>query len=76
MDAVHMDTFEKIGYLCLGAVALIYLGAMLFVGTQVGWFGVLIGLLVVVGVGVLLIKVIKERRANAEDDYYARNIDK
>ena len=71
-----MDTFEKIGYLCLGAVALIYVVSMLIVGTQVGWFGGLIGLLVVVGIGVLLIKVIKERRSNAEDDYYVRNIDK
>ena len=71
-----MDAFEKIGYLCLGAVAVIYLGAMLFVGANVGWPGGIIGLLVVVGVGVLLIKVIKERRASAEDDYYARNVDK
>jgi len=71
-----MDTFEKIGYLCLGAVALIYVASMFVVGTQVGWLGGLVGLLIVIGVGVLLIKVVKERRANAEDDYYARNIDK
>ena len=34
---------------------------------------VLLGLL---GVGVLLIKVIKERLANKEDDYYSKNVEK
>ncbi len=71
-----MDTFEKIGYLCLGAVALIYVGSMFVVGTRVGWLGGLVGLLIVLGIGVLLIKVVRERRGSAEDDYYVRNIDK
>ena len=75
-SGMHMDGFERVGYLCLGAVAIVYLGTMLFVGSQVGWFGGLIGLLLLVGVVVLLIKVLKERRANAEDTYYARNVDK
>ena len=73
---IAMDTYEKIGYTCLGVVALIYLAVLAFAGFQVGWIGGTIGLLVVLGVGVLLLKVVKERVANKEDDYYAGNIDK
>jgi F0F1-type ATP synthase assembly protein I len=36
----------------------------------------LIGLVAIVGVGALLIKVIKERRSNAEDDHYSKTVDK
>lgn len=71
-----MDTYEKIGYACLAVVAACYLGVMVLVGVQVGGFGGLVGLLALLGIGVLLIKVIKERRANAEDDYYERNVHK
>ena len=35
----------------------------------------LIGLLLIAGVGILLIKVLKERMKNKEDDYYSREID-
>ena len=70
-----MDNFEKIGYLCLAVVALCYLGAML-----VGMFAAfplgLIGLVALVGVGALFIKVLKERRSNAEDDHYSSTVDK
>lgn len=69
-----VDNFEKIGYLCLAVVALCYLAAML-----VGMFAAfplgLIGLVALVGVGALLIKVIRERRANAEDDHYSKTVD-
>lgn len=71
-----MDTYEKIGYTCLAVVALCYLGVLVFAGVQVGWFGGFVGLIALLGIGVLLIKVIKERRGNAEDDYYARHVDK
>ena len=71
-----MDGYEKVGYACLGIVALAYLGVVLFAGMQFGWLGGSIGLVALLGIGVLLIKVLKERRSNAEDDYYARNVDK
>ena len=70
-----MDSFEKIGYICLGLVALCYLVAMLAGMVMAFPFGV-IGLVAIVGVGALLIKVIKERRSNAEDDHYSKTVDK
>lgn len=70
-----MDRFEKIGYSLLGLVAVLYLLAI-FVGmVAIFPFG-LVGLIVFAGVGVLLIKVIKERMANKEDDYYSKKVDK
>ena len=35
----------------------------------------LLNLLLIAGVGILLIKVLKERMKNKEDDYYSREID-
>lgn len=70
-----MDSFEKIGYLCLGLVAACYLAAMLVGMVAAFPFG-LIGLVAIVGVGALLIKVIRERRANVEDDHYSKTVDK
>lgn len=70
-----MDTFEKVGYSALAIVALCYVLAM-FVGiVALGPFGI-IGLVAIVGVGALLMKVIKERLANREDDHYADTVDK
>ena len=70
-----MDVYEKIGYVCLGFVALISVVAML-VGVIAAFPFGLILLGVIVGVGVLLIKVVKERLANKEDDYYSDNVEK
>ena len=72
---LRMDSFEKIGYLCLGLVAVCYLVAM-FVGMVAAFPYGLIGLVAIVGVGALLIKVIKERLNNAEDDHYSKTVDK
>lgn len=70
-----MDGLEKLGYVCLGVVALCYVVAML-VGMVVAFpFGI-IGLIAIVGIGALLMKVIRERRASAEDDYYSKTVDK
>ena len=70
-----MDNFERIGYVCLAVVAACYLAAM-FVGMVATFPFGLIGLIAIVGIGLLFIKVIKERLANAEDDHYTRNVDK
>ena len=70
-----MDGFEKIGYLCLGLVALCYLVVM-FYGIVAAFPVGLIGLVALLGIGVLLIKVLKERRANTEDDHYSKTVDK
>ena len=69
-----MDSFEKVGYACLALVALCYLTAM-FVGIlAVGPVGI-VGLIAIVGIGVLFIKVVRERLANREDDHYADKVD-
>ncbi len=70
-----MDSFEKVGYLCLGVVALCYVVAI-FLGMVAAFPFGLIGLVAIVGVGALLIKVLKERLNNAEDDHYSKTVDK
>ena len=70
-----MDNFERIGYLCLGLVAICYLAAM-FAGMVATFPFGMIGLVAILGIGVLLIKVIKERLNNAEDDHYSKTVDK
>lgn len=70
-----MDSYEKIGYLCLGIVAAVYIGAMLFGVIAAFPYGLII-LVALLGVGALLVKVIKERLASKEDDYYSKNVEK
>lgn len=70
-----MDKYEKVGYSALGFVAFCYLLAM-FVGVIAAFpYGLLL-LVGIVGVGALLIKVIKERLNSDEDDYYEKNVEK
>jgi len=70
-----MDIYEKIGYTCLAVVAVCYLTAMVYGVIAAFPFGLLI-LLILLGVGVLLVKVLKERLTSREDDYYDRNVEK
>ena len=70
-----MDVYEKIGYSILGTVALLWIVGMV-VGTIAASPYGLVGLLAFVGVGVLLVKVIRERLRNKEDDYYSKNVDR
>ena len=70
-----MDSFEKIGYVCLGIVALCY-AVVMFAGMIAALPYGLLGLVAIVGIGALLIKVLKERRANAEDDHYSKTVDR
>ena len=70
-----MDNFEKIGYACLGVVAVCYLVALIGGLVAVFPYG-LIGLILILGFGVLFIKVFKDRRANKEDDHYSKTVHK
>lgn len=70
-----MDNYEKLGYTLLAIIAIIYLVAILVGIIAVFPFG-LLGLLLMAGIGVLLLKVIKERLKNKEDNYYSKEIDK
>ena len=70
-----MDIYEKIGYACLGIIAVLYIAAIIYGMVAALPFGIL-GLIGLVGIGALLIKVIRERLANRDDDYYSKNVEK
>jgi len=66
---------EIIGYILLGIVAIIWIIAII-IGTIVAFPIGLIGLIAILGIGFLFSKVIQDRLANKEDDYYSKTIDK
>lgn len=70
-----MDGYEKLGYSLLAIIVIIYLIAM-FIGMIATYPYGLLGLLFIAAMGVLMVKVFKERIKNKEDDYYSREIDK
>lgn len=64
---------ERIGYILLALVA-----AAWFVAVVVGMiaafpFG-LLGLIAIAGIGLLLIRVLRDRLSSKEDDYYSKNV--
>ncbi len=66
---------EHIGYVLLGVVAVCW-GILLLAGLIAVLPWGLVGLAAIVGLGFLFAKVVKDRLANREDDYYERNVDK
>ncbi|MBD3272051.1 MAG: hypothetical protein GF384_05890 [Elusimicrobia bacterium] len=66
---------EKIAYVLLGIVAVAYLIAMI-VGMIIAFPYGIIGLIALLAVGLLVIKIFKERKNNPDDEYYSKNIDK
>lgn len=66
---------EKIGYMLLAIVGLIWITVIL-TGLVMAWPYGLIGLIGILGLGFLLIKVISDRINNKEDDHYSKNVDK
>ena len=70
-----MDIYEKTGYTLLAIVVIIYTIAMFIGMIETFPYGLPI-LVLVVALGILMIKVLKERIRNKEDDYYSREIDK
>jgi len=70
-----MDSLEKIGYICLSLLAILYGAAMLF-GMIASFPLGLIGLVAIIGFGALFIKVLKERLNSREDDHYSKNVEK
>lgn len=71
----NLSSMETIAYALLAIVALVWLVAIV-TGMIVAFpFGV-IGLMVLLAVGLLFIKVLKERLANTEDEHYSKNVDK
>lgn len=66
---------EKIGYVLLSIVAICWLIAMFAKMIDAFPLGV-IGLLALLGIGFLFAKVVRDRLANKEDNYYSKNVDK
>lgn len=66
---------EKIGYVLLLIVALIWILAMI-VGMIAAFPLGIIGLMAIVGIGLLFAKVVRDRLASKEDDYYAENVER
>ncbi|HTK99721.1 MAG TPA: hypothetical protein VL379_16920 [Pseudomonadales bacterium] len=69
-----MDGLEKIAYTLLGFVSLLYVVVMV-AGLVAAFPWGIVGLIAMVGIGLLLIKVIRERIRNSEDNYYSKNVD-
>ena len=68
-------SLETLGYVLLGLVAVLWLVAML-AGLVAAFPYGLLGLVLFAGVGLLLIKVLRERLRNKEDAHYADNVEK
>ncbi len=66
---------EKLGYAILIALAVLWIGA--FVAGMIA--ALPYGLLGLAGIGaiaILFAKVVRDRSANSEDDYYSKNVEK
>ena len=66
---------EKIGYILLSIVALFWLIGMVIGLIAIFPFGI-IGLLGITGIGLLFVKVLRERLKSKEDDYYSKTVKK
>ena len=66
---------EKIGYIFLAIVALCWLTGMVIGLIAIFPFGI-IGLLGIIGIGLLFVKVLRERLKSKEDDYYSKTVEK
>ena len=66
---------ENIGYFLIAIVAFIWVVAMIG-GMIVAYPAGIIGLILILGLGFLFARVIKDRLSNKEDDYYSENVDK
>ncbi len=70
-----MDNLERVAYICFGFLALLYAVALVVGMIAAFPYGIL-GLIGILGGALLVIKVIKERVQNTQDDYYDKNVDK
>lgn len=66
---------EKVAYGILILLAIIWIGAILVGLITAMPFG-LLGLFGLLACGLLFVKVVRDRLASKEDDYYAKNVEK
>lgn len=65
---------EKVAYALLAVVGFVWLGFILY-GLVEAWPYGVIGFIGLGALGLLFIKVIKDRLKSDEDDYYSKNVD-
>jgi hypothetical protein len=66
---------EIIGYIFLGIATVCWIIAII-IGVVVAFPIGIIGMIVILGIGFLFAKVIKDRLENKEDDHYSNTVDK
>ena len=66
---------EKVAYIILAAIAIVFLFGMLAGFIAAFPYGI-IGLLIIIAFGLLFIKVLKDRLSSKEDDYYSKKVEK
>ncbi len=66
---------EKTGLLLLLIVTIAYIGFMVVASIALFPEGI-VGLIAIVGGTLIFVQVLKDRLSNAEDDYYAKHVDK
>jgi F0F1-type ATP synthase assembly protein I len=65
---------EKVAYVLLAVVGVVWLGFILYGMVQTWPFGI-IGFIALGALGLLFAKVIKDRLRSDEDDHYSKNVD-
>jgi len=63
------------GYIILITVAILWLALVIYGMVEAFPVGI-IGILAIVGIGFLVIKVVKDKAANEEDKHYSDNVEK
>ena len=66
---------EKAGYVLLAIVAIVYL-LLVIGGLIIAFPWGIIGLVLIVGLGLLFIRVLKDRLSSKEDDYYSKHVER
>ena len=66
---------EKAGYLFLLVVLLGYICLMVF-GFIVAWPYGILGFVLLIGLGLLFTKAMRDKIGNEEDEYYKKNVEK
>ncbi len=66
---------ERIGYIILITVAVLWLAVMIS-GMVMAFPAGIVGILFIIGIGVLFLKVIRDKNRNEEDKHYSDNVEK
>jgi hypothetical protein len=66
---------ESLAYILLAVVAIVWFIAMIVGMIAAFPFGI-VGLIAIVGIGLLFLKVVRDRLANKDDDYYSNNVER